>query len=79
MKRALTIIASGLTAAALVVPQASSTAAPAAQGKDGKDKGHGAAIPSYTPPAPTWGECASARLRAAGGECALLEVPLDDA
>lgn len=72
MKRALTIIASGLTAAALVVPAANGTAAPAAQGKD---KAHG--LPSYTPPAPAWGECASARLKAAGAECAMLEVPLD--
>lgn len=74
MKRTLTIVASGLTAAALLVPTASSTAAPADRDRTG---GQAAGAPSYTPPAPVWGECPTARLKAAGAQCANLEVPLD--
>lgn len=80
MKRALTIVASGVAAAALVLPAGGSPAA--ARDRDGSaasgpGAGQQAGAPSYTPPAPTWGECASARLKAAGAECAMLEVPLD--
>lgn len=74
MKRTLTIVASGLTAAALLVPTASSTAAPADGSRAG---GQASGTPSYTPPAPVWGECPTARLKAAGAQCADLEVPLD--
>ncbi len=74
MKRALTIVASGLVGAALLVPAASSTAAPADRDRTG---GHEASVPSYTPPAPVWGECTLARLKAAGAQCADLVVPLD--
>lgn len=71
MKRALTIVASVATAAAVLVPGGSSSAAPQApQVTQAKPV-------SYTPPAPVWGACTNQRLIDAGAQCAMLEVPLD--
>lgn len=73
MKRALTILASGAVATAMLIPAGVSAADPGDPGpasKSGTTRG-------YTPPAIDWGECDNPRLQAAGAECGMMIVPLD--
>lgn len=73
MKKALTILASGAAATAMLVPAGVSAADPGDPGPAGKT----ARTAGYTPPALEWGACENPRLQAAGAECAMMEVPLD--
>ena len=73
MKKPFTLVASLVAATALLVPTATSQAAPGAS----QDRRGPATSGQYTPPAPEWGQCESPRLQQAGAQCGMLKVPLD--
>mgnify|MGYP006205799779 CR=1 FL=1 len=72
MKKALTILASGATAIAFLVPASASAADPGDPGHTGKKANQ----QGYTPPALDWGQCDSARLQRAGADPAFGSGPL---
>jgi len=68
-----TLLASG----ALLAPSATAAGTAPASSRTSAATSAATSARSYTPPAPVWGSCSSASLKAAKAECAKVTVPLD--